>query len=63
MTFAIAVLIAVVLMIVMIVMLNSDVQQLYNQILYNETGVSTLRPFGAHSRWESPLTQKFGRLQ
>lgn len=40
MTFAIIVLVVVVLIIVMIVTLNSDVQQLYNQIPYGVTGVS-----------------------
>ena len=60
MTFAMTVLVVVVLIIVIIVTLNGDVQQLYNQIPYNETGVSALRPRSAHGLWESLLTPDFG---
>jgi len=62
-TFSIAVLVVVVLIIVMIVTLNGGVQQLYNQIPYNETGVSALRSCSAHSLWESLLTPILGRLR
>jgi len=59
-TFATAVLVVVVLVIIMVLTLNGGVQQLYNQIPRNETGVSVLWFCSARSLRESPLMLNVG---